>query len=243
MRHSGNILSWLHMKRLRIEDMASLDPREVPMYWLSEVALFTGVPSSTLKRWTGQIGRSKPLIAAPHDELQQRDSELRLSFANLLEAHILDATRKRDIPVSRIRRGLDFLAQESPDTITHPLLSHTFYSVPGLRDMFIRTLEGEAINVSRYGQAGLGDILNEHLHRIEWDQTGPVRLMPMRTERVVIDLNVSGGQPVIRGTGVLATILAGRWHAGDKLEELARGYELPLEDVREAVRYIDATAA
>lgn len=241
---SARVLGWRKepMQRVKIEDMATLDPREVPMYWLYEVALFTGVAESTLKRWTGQISSSKALIQPPPDELQQRQSELRLSFSNLLEAHILDATRKRDIRVGRIRRGLDFLREQDP-TVTHPLLSYTFYSVRGLRDMFIRTMGGEALNVSRYGQPGLGDILDEHLQRIEWDHTGPVRLMPMRSERVVIDLNVSGGQPVVRGTGVLATILAGRWHAGDQLEELADGYNLPLEDVREAVRYIDAAAA
>lgn len=228
-------------KKLKIEDMATLDPREVPMYWLSEVALFTGVPPSTLKRWIGQISSSKALIHPPPDRLQQRHDEARLSFANLLEAHILDATRKRDIPIGRVRRGLDYLRVENPGT-AHPLLTNTFYSVPGLMDMFVRTL-GEPVNVSRHGQRGLSEILDEHLQRIEWDQTGPVRLMPMRSDRVVIDLNVSGGQPIIRGTGVLATILAGRWHAGDSLEELAHGYSLPLEDVRDAVKYIDATAA
>jgi uncharacterized protein (DUF433 family) len=242
---SGRVLDWRkqRMSRLKIEDMADLDPREVPMYWLSEVALFTGVPDSTLKRWIGQIASFKAIIAPPKDQYQQRHSEARLSFANLLEAHILDATRKRDIPIGRIRKGLEYLREQDP-TASHPLLTNTFYSVPGVRDVFIRTLEGEPINVSRHGQPGFGDILNEHLQRIEWDRTGPVRLMPMRSERVVIDLNVSGGQPVVRGTGVLATILTGRWHAGDTLEELAHGYQLPLEDVREAVRYIaDAAAA
>jgi uncharacterized protein (DUF433 family) len=241
---SPRILGWRKkpMKRLKIEDMATLDPREVPMYWLSDVALFTGVPESTLKRWIGQISSSKALIHPPPDELQQRDSAARLSFSNLLEAHILDATRKRDIPIARIRRGLDYLREQDPQA-AHPLLTYTFYSIPGLRDMFIRTLEGSTVNVSRHGQAGLSEILDQHLQRIEWDQTGPVRLMPMRSDRVVIDLNVSGGQPVVRGTGVLATVLAGRWQAGDTLDELAQGYKLPLEDVREAVRYIDAAAA
>lgn len=238
---NGRVLGWrTRMKKLSIEDMATLDPREVPMYWLSEVALFTGVAESTLKRWIGQISSSKALIHPPADHLQQRHSEARLSFANLLEAHILDATRKRDIPIKRVRKGLDYLRAQDP-LANHPLLTNTFYSAPGLRDMFIREM-GEPINVSRHGQSALGEILNEHLQRIEWDQTGPIRLMPMRSERVVIDLHVSGGQPVVRGTGVLATVLAGRWHAGDSLEELADGYTLPLEDVREAVRYIDAAA-
>ena len=49
----GHILNWRNrpMKRLKIEDMATLDPREVPMYWLSDVALFTGVPASTVFPW------------------------------------------------------------------------------------------------------------------------------------------------------------------------------------------------
>src|SRR5438067_1335669 len=188
----GHILNWRNrpMKRLKIEDMATLDPREVPMYWLSDVALFTGVPASTVKRWIGQISSSRALIQPPPDELQQRQSEARLSFANLLETHVLDATRKHEIPVPRIRRGLDYLHEQFPNE-PHPLITNTFYSMPGIRDMFIKTLEGDSINVSRHGQRGLAEILEEHLKRIEWDHAGPIRLMPMRSNRVVIDLNVS----------------------------------------------------
>jgi uncharacterized protein (DUF433 family) len=236
----GRLIKWQNprMQRMSIEDMAGLDPREVPMYWLSDVALFTGIPASTLKRWTGQVSRMRPVIQPPADHLQQRNREARLSFANMLEAHILDATRKRDIPISRVRRGLDYLREAHPES-KHPLLSHTFYSAPGTRDMFIRTLSGEPVNVSRHGQHALGEILEQHLQRIEWDQVGPIRLMPMRSERIMLDLNISGGQPVLKGTGILAGILAGRWHAGDSYEDLALGYALPLDDVREAIRYID----
>ena len=238
------ILQWrkVQMARLKIEDMADLDPREVPMYWLSDVALFTGVPASTIKRWTGQIASARPILVPPPDELQQHDRELRLSFANLLEAHILDALRKEDVPIARIRKGLEYL-DEAVGPSKHPLLSHTFYTAPGTRDMFVQTVEGHPLNVSRHGQPALGDILNAHLKRIEWDHTGPIRLMPMRTDRVVISLHVAGGQPVVRDTGILASMLAGRWNAGDGIGELADDYRLSEADVREAVRYIDATAA
>src|SRR5262245_54376640 len=110
----AHLLHWRtrHMKRLSIEDMAALDPREVPMYWLSDIAVFTGVPESTLKRWTGQITGVRPLIQPPPDEWQQRTSEARLSFSNLLEAHILDAVRKANIPTARVRRGLEYLHEQ-----------------------------------------------------------------------------------------------------------------------------------
>jgi uncharacterized protein (DUF433 family) len=231
----------LHMRRLKIEQLANLDPREVPLYWMSEVSRFTGIPESTLQRWTGQKSGCAPLICPPKDAFQQRKSELRLSFSNLLEAHILDAVRKRDIPINRIRRGLEYLRHQAPRSV-HPLLSNKLYSAPGTRDMFVRTLEGSPVNISRFGQPALGQILDEHLQRIEWDRSGPVRLVPMRSDKVVIDLNVSGAQPVIRGTGVLASMLASRWHAGDSYEDLARGYALPIDDVREAIKYIDIAA-
>src|SRR6185436_11769709 len=126
-----------------------------------------------------------PILVPPPAELQQHDKELRLSFANLLEAHILYALRKQDVPIGRIRKGLDYLAGAVPNA-QHPLLSHTFYTVDGMRDMFVQTIEGTPLNVSRYGQPALGEILNAHLKRIKWDESGPISLMPMRTDRVVI---------------------------------------------------------
>ena len=241
-----NLLRWPtdRMRRRQIEELADIDPREVPLYWLSEVALFTGVPASTLKRWVGQISASEAVIQPPPDEYQQQSREARLSFSNLLEAHVLDAARKRDIPIVRMRRGLDYLREQiGPEP--HPLLSHEFYAVKGIRDVFVRTLEegngaGTPLNISRQGQLALSDVLDEHMKRIEWDRTGPVRLLPVRSEHVVIDLHVSGGKPVIKGTGISAVVLAGRWRAGDSVDDLARGYRLPINDVREAIRYIDA---
>jgi len=237
----GRLITWptLNMKRASLEELAALDPREVPLYWLSEVALYTGVAAGTLKYWTQHTKQHPPLIRPPADPLQQRHSELRLSFSNLLEAHILCATKERKIPLARVRKGLLYLQEQSGEK-SHPLLTYSFYSVRGSRDVFVRTLEGEPVNVSRHGQGGLATVLDDYLKRIEWDQSGPIRVVPIRSNRVIIDLNVSGGRPVIRGTGVLASMLASRWQAGDSYEDLARGYRLPVEDVREAVRYIHA---
>ena len=77
------------------------------------------------------------------------------------------------------------------------------------------TGEEQAINVSSWGQLGLGPILDLYLGRIERDKSGwPVKLFPIRMNWpaemksdpprvVVIDPDVSSGRRVVNGTGVM----------------------------------------
>ena len=89
-----------------------------------------------------------------------------LSFANLLEAHILLSTRARDIPLSRVGRGVARMRDVFRDS-QHPLLEREFYTVDGCRDIFIRETAGDVVNVSRDGQGAVRQILEKHLRRIE----------------------------------------------------------------------------
>lgn len=233
-----NLLRWpsaYHMREsdrtFALNDPRLEDPREVPMYSFAEAALFVGVPRSTLRYWT----KDTRYAPAP---IQAADQSGRLSFANLLEAHILLSTTKRnDIPLRRIRMALETLRKQFPMS-QHPLLERDLHRAPGCRDLFIRAVEGEEIiNASRGGQAAFKPILERHLKRIEWDSGGPVRLFPMWSNRIVIDLNVSGAQPVVKGTGVMVSMLARRYRAGDSIAELTRDYKLKAADVKEAIEH------
>jgi len=232
----------------------SVDRRELPKYGIKEAARVLGMPTATLNSWvngrkyptTGGERFFKPLIDLKAAGL--------LSFYNLVETHILLSTRKNhnvEIPV--IRRAMDYVRKAYPSP--HPLLSEDFLTDG--KDLFIKKLavvqgQEQTINVSRYGQLGIGPILDFYLQRIERDEQGwPIKLFPIRLNWpgdvanepprvVVIDPAISSGRPVVDGTGVMAEIIVGRFNTGEGVGSIAEDYGLQIAQIEEVIRYAPA---
>jgi uncharacterized protein (DUF433 family) len=224
------------------------DPREMPLYSLSEVARFVGVPITTLQKWVhgrdyyagGESRRSKPLIvpATRHHDT----GHAILSFANLTEAHILDATRRLRIPMADVRAAIDAVKADDP-TSRHPLITGNFLHV-GKR-IFVRHLERTvAMSKPIEGQPVLGDLLDAYLERIGRDAAQqPVRLFPMRrneSQSIMVDFFVASGQPVLRGTGIIAEFVVQRFKTGETPHDIADDYGIDERIVSEAIRYLVA---
>ena len=61
-------------------------------------------------------------------------------------------------------------------------------------------------------------------------------------DRVVIDPNISHGKLVIRGTRVPVTVIVGSLAGGMTFEQIQREYDLTVEDIRAALRYVGEIA-
>jgi uncharacterized protein (DUF433 family) len=222
------------------------DPREVPLYSVAEAAFIVGVPSMTLHQWLygrdykakGEIRTSLPLIT-PADSRNGI-----LSFANLAEAHVLNAIRKHKFAMSAIREAIDAIKRQFPSEQVHPLITGDFYR--NGKTLFIKKLN-ETINLSRpkQGQRVLGgDMLDTVLQRITRDERElPVRLFPMRHNadaRIMVDLFIASGQPVISNTGILADFIHERHVTGESVEEIAQDYGIDERAVADAIRYVEA---
>ena len=216
-------------------DLKQLDPREIPAYTVGEAAHYLGVPKSTMRSWfAGQRGFRAVI----------RPADLKttgLSFANLVEAYVLTAIRRRHhVALPTIRRGLEFLVRKLG--AKRPLLEQEF-ATNGV-DLFVNHL-GQVINISRDGQIEMADLIRAYLERIDRDAKGlPIKLYPfMRTQApreqprtVVIDPRVSFGRPAIAGTGIPTAVLAEQFKAGDPVPMLAREYGADEEAVWDAIR-------
>lgn len=204
---------------------------EIGSYGTSEVAHWLRVPPRTIRNWVSTDGVVAP--AEPH----------LLSFANVLELHVLKGMRKiHDIPMQRIRRALEHVQNKYPSR--HPLIDREFQT-DGV-DIFIREL-GEYINVSRYGQRGFRAIVRTYLKRIGREQrTGmaeslyPFVITDEATEPELISMNprIAFGKPVIRGTAISTAVVAARFNgARQSVSELAEEYGLPEAQIEEAIRW------
>ena len=215
---------------------------EQPAYSLTEASRYLLIPPATLRSWVA--GRKYPTDSGPKlfRPIIQLPDDVRagLSFVNLVEAHMLDAIRRRhQVPLSKIRQAIDYLRKHFSST--HPLAEQRF-ETDGL-DLFIDKF-GQLINVTQSGQIALRELLKAHLHRVEHDAAGTaVRLYPFTRKRdlrepkvVVIDPHISYGRPVLVGTGIPTAVVAERYKAGESIDELAEDYGRSRNEIEETIR-------
>ena len=217
----------------------SFTSSEMPLYGIAEAARYLDVPPTTLRYWVrGRSPHYKPVLNLPDPQLHL------MSFINLIEAHVLNAIR-RNYPIGllKIRRSLGYI--EHRLTLHHPL-ANDILNTDGI-DLFVDYL-GDTINVSRSGQLGLRQIMETYLQRIKYDPTGLAKkLYPFsRTDSndprlIVIDPTICFGKPMVRG--ILTSILAERYKAGESMPYLSKDYDLKSKEVEEAIRYELSTAA
>jgi uncharacterized protein (DUF433 family) len=222
------------------------DPRELPLYPISQAARYLKIPTRTLRDWV--VGRTYPIqqgkeqkTFSPVIHLPQKDTPS-LSFMNLIEAHVLNGMRKMEnIPFPKVRLALEYLGEQFPSL--HPLAENQFLT-DGI-DLFVEKLE-QLLNVSRGGQVTFKEIIQSYLRRIDRDLNAkPLRLYPFlkpkpkddEPKQIMLDPLISFGRPVLVGTGIPTDVLAGRFYSGDSLEELANDYGIQATQVEEAIRY------
>lgn len=212
----------------------SIDPREMPAYTVAESAHYLSLPASTVRYWSAGRGDYKALISAA-----QKHPTV-LSFLNLIELHLLAAIRRKHaVSMPNVRSAIGYLKERYHSS--HPLLSKKL-ETDGL-DIFISSY-GQLINISRDGQTAMRHVMEAALKRIERDDNNiPIKLYPFTRAHIenapsmiMIDPAISGGRPVIAGTGLATEIIAERYKAGESIKALAFDYGQKEEEIEEAIR-------
>jgi uncharacterized protein (DUF433 family) len=231
----------------RQRTLRSIDLREVPMYNISEVGHHLGLPRATLRAWVfgrtyraGGESRLSPNIIDRPDP-----SDDRLSFTNLIEAHVVRALRvKYEVPMPEVRKALRYAEEELG--IPRILMSDKLHAAPG--EMFLKEY-GRLLSLTVSGQVAIEEMLRQYLARVSHDVDGiPFRLYPfiapdIEDHRIVsIDPRIAYGRPSLPSRGISTAILAERANAGEDINDLAAYYGLKVEDVKEAVIYEGARA-
>jgi uncharacterized protein (DUF433 family) len=219
------------------------DPRHLPLYTVGEAARYLHLAPATLRSWV--VGRSyprktghgffAPLIQKPTAE------DPRLSFANLIEAHVLRALRTQHaVSIQAVRTALDYA--ERPLGIQRLLIRPELQTNAG--DLFLEKY-GELINLSKSGQYAMKRLLESYLQRVEWDRAEtPVRLFPFVLGNalegrpiIAIDPFISFGRPIIISKGISTAMIAQRVDLGESLADIALDYGLEEREVEAALLY------
>jgi len=201
---------------------------DAPAYSCRQAAHYVGLPYQTLRAWTSDAG----LIHTPQPHI--------LSFNNLAEAHILKAMRKVHLlSMQKIRKALKELGQMRQTA--HPLLDEKF-ETDGV-NLCIREAD-EVINLSKSLQTEFREFVSLYLQRIDRDANGITNLYPFvarddesEPKHISISPSVSFGRPVLVGTGVSTSVIAGRFAARDSVSDLAREYNVDAKILEDAIRW------
>jgi uncharacterized protein (DUF433 family) len=207
---------------------------ERPAYTAAEAARYVRVPLQTLRYWC--LGRAPlpGLVKIPATDPP------RLSYLNLLECHMLSSMRSLySLRLPKVRQALTNLKKLRESL--HPLLDEVFKT--NRVDLFIEEVGG-LVNLSRDGQLEMEPVVRLHLERIERAPTGVFRFFPFVEKKshdeprfIVLDPTVGFGKPVISGTGISTSVIAGRFHARESISALAEEYRRSEVEIEEAIRW------
>ncbi len=224
------------------EPLTKLDPRNEPAYSITEASRYLRLSPATLRSWV--LGRPYPTARglsqfAPVLKLAKKDPAT-LSFSNLIEAHVLRSLRtEHGVPLGAVRQALAYAERELK--IDQLLLREELCTAGG--ELFLDRY-GELMNLSASGQLAMRKVFEAHLKRVEWGKLRfPVRLYPFLVSEsadaksIVIDPQISFGRPVVSTACISTRSIVDRIDAGEKVEDVARDYNLTREVVEEAVVY------
>ena len=231
------------------------DPREIPIYGLADTARYLKLHINTLRSWVygrNYFAKNETKTSLPVIQLPDKNKPL-LSFMNLVEVHVLSAiTRVHNVQFKKVRLALEYLEEKSLSE--HPLADNQFWTDEF--DLFIEK-SGDLICASRDGQMVMQAVIEQYLLRVDRDvdlsafriypfskeilfsslKEKPKMVLEQTPKNISIDPLVAFGRPTISGTGIATNVIAGRFKAGEKVENLAKDYEITETQIQEAVEY------
>jgi uncharacterized protein (DUF433 family) len=165
----------------------------------------------------------------------------RLSFSNVVEAHVLRSLRtKHGISMPDVRKALNFVQKEFgiDRLLIHPDLRAT----PG--KIFLRRY-AQLIDLVPSGQYVIERAFAHHLEAVVQDPRGvPMRLYPWIPDptggaktTVVIDPAVAFGRPTTGERGISTAVLADYMDAGASIADLANEFHLSESTVEDALAF------
>jgi uncharacterized protein (DUF433 family) len=218
----------------------------VGIYSIPEASRLAGVPPARIRRWLrgydfksgGDRKRSAPVWKA---QLPPLDSTIALGFLDLMEVRFVDAFLKAGLPMSKVRRAYK-LARELVGR-DHPFSTQKFRT-DGKR--IFAELEdpkggGKTMLDLERNQFGIYEFIVPSLMKgIVFDDRGQAaRWYPDRgvAPSIVIDPERQFGQPIIESSGTQTSAILDAFKAEGSIEAVARWFEIPEGEIKQALEF------
>lgn len=211
------------------------------IYTLPDAARLTGVPISSIRRWTlgyhyirnGERRFSPPLVKP---QIHPIDNAPALSFLDLQEVRFLHAFRSRGASWQALRIAHERAVQRIGHR--HPFSTGRFRSAG--REILAEVAVSERDRVLENivtTQLVFRRIIAPYLRGLEFRDDIVVRWFPRRDRSIVVDPEKNFGQPIVAKGGVPTNILARSYRAERSFARVARWYDVDQKAVRAAVEF------
>ena len=207
------------------------------IYSVPEVALYTGLKSSTVNRWAFGY-REYPGIVDP--DIPQIGQGKAISFLAMMELYLMSRFLDAGLRPEKFRIAAGEVARIKG--LSHPFAFEHLqeYIREDGRDFYYRTGEDawQKLTGRNRGNFAWDLVVRPYLHEVEFQGDYARRWFPASAGHlIVLDPAIQFGEPVISGTRVPTAIIAEQLMAGDQPSLLAEGYGLTLEQIRAAERF------
>jgi uncharacterized protein (DUF433 family) len=224
-----------------------------PLYTMAEASRLVGMSPSTFSTWAHGYQRRFPdrpdVIKGPviHAVPPERPGEPTIPFVGLVEATVVQAFRRTDLSLQRIRKALEVLAEQGD--LEHPLASRRLYTDGAnlLFDYAQESSDGQLrlLTVVESGQRVFHEVITEYLRRIEFGDDWATSLVVPVTKREVLRIrpDVADGEPLFMRSGAPLSAVSSRLKAGEAASSVADDYGIPEADLIDVVRDLGLSAA
>jgi uncharacterized protein (DUF433 family) len=207
-----------------------------PLYSFAEADRIVRVSSGTSRRWlkgygfwyNGQRHEIPPVSSAT-------EAKEAVTFVDLMEVATIGQLRTKGFSFKRVRQINSYCRLYLGES--RPLVTQKFKV--GGQDIFLDIDFDVLVNVGREaGMMAWREVLAPFLEDVEYENDLARRWWPLGKERmVVVDPDYGFGLPVVEGTGVRTEIIAERYRAGDKTNEIAYDFDVTSEQINDALRW------
>lgn len=189
------------------------------IYDVAEVSRIVRRHPETVGRWTRGA-----------DPLHHVESDLIISFLDLISLWVISELIRRGVPKREIRVGGEYVAEHAGTN--YPFAHQSLATVgAGFFGQF-----GAWVDVGKGGQGSFPEVIEELLSPIEFGPDLHASIW-RPAEGVWLNPEVQAGAPCVDGTRVPTRAIADLEAAGDRVEDIADDLSLDIAQVRAAVQY------
>jgi uncharacterized protein (DUF433 family) len=221
------------------------DATATPLFTPADAERIVGAPVSTTRRWLEGYAfehKSERRTKGPRlgPGATRIDGVLLMSFLDLVEVQMARIMRRQGVSWPNIDRAAAFFREAWHNP--HPFALQRFRSDSrlvfvelggGIGDSSLLQLGTNQFVFDALIEQSLFDVLDFRADGVPW------RLWPRgRDAQVVVDPARSFGQPILDAHGIPVRMIAAAYAANDnRIDRVARWFELPVEAVEAAMRY------